>query len=124
MRALLIIAVAAGVGACDRASSPSAIDPPNYKLVCDSSDTRQSSTLFWVRIDTRDGDIRSVDLGRLPQSNGPTRSAAGDPGRYDLVCDSTNTDTRSDFRCLRLDRQTGEMMLVNLPKLGVIPPRS
>jgi hypothetical protein len=89
--------------------------------VCDSADTTQSSTLFCMRIDTRDGDIRYVDLSKLTQSNGPTKSPAATPGTFTLVCDSTNTSTKSDFRCLRLNRRTGELLLVNLPKLGKTP---
>lgn len=92
-----------------------------YDLVCDSADTAESSTLFCMRIDTRDGDIRHVELSKLPQSNGPTRSAEGPPGTYKLVCDSTDTSTKSDFRCLRLNRQTGEVLLIALPKVGKFP---
>lgn len=95
----------------------------NYDLVCDSADTDESSTMFCIRIDTRNGDILFVDQTKLTLSNGPTAAATVEPaGSYLLVCDSTNTPAKADFRCLRLHRGTGEMLLVGLPKLGKIPP--
>lgn len=120
---LLVVLLAAS---CSERPLPAASDPAGsvalpFHLVCDSADTRESSTLFCVRLDTRDGDVRRVDLSKLPQSNGPTRAAAGPAGTYQLVCDSTNTEVQSDFRCVRLHRQTGELLLVRLPKVGVIP---
>lgn len=96
-------------------------DVGHFDLVCDSADTDQSSTMFCMRVDTRDGDIRYVDLAKLPQSNGPTKTTAATSGTYKIVCDSTDTATKSDVRCLRLNRQTGEMLLVNLPKLARTP---
>lgn len=93
----------------------------NFELACDSSDTHESSTLYCMRMDTRTGDILRVDLSKLPRSSGPTKAPEGPSGLYQLVCDSTDTETRSDFRCLRVNRQTGEILLVDLPKVGVFP---
>src|SRR5262245_30420498 len=92
-----------------------------FELVCDSTDTRETSTLFCMLHDTRTGDVRRVDISKLPQSNGPTKSEAGPPGSYQLVCDSTDTESSSDFRCIRLNRRNGEMMLVNLRKVSAVP---
>ncbi len=39
------------------------------------------------------------------------------PGAYQLTCDSTDTDTKSEFHCVRLDRVTGEVVVIGLPKL-------
>lgn len=100
---------------------PPAASMAAFELVCDSADTDQSSTLFCMRIDTRDGDVRTVDLAKLPTSNGPTKGAGAAPGTFALVCDSTDTATKADFRCIRLNRQTGEMLLVNLPKVAKTP---
>jgi len=118
---------ALGVAACRGDAAPAAAPPAPaaaafpYDLVCDSSDTQQSSTLFCMRIDTRTGDVRAINLTKLPVSNGPTASPEGPAGTYVLVCDSTDTPARSEFRCLRMNRQTGELLVVSLPKVGVLP---
>lgn len=118
----LALASAAGCGKESAATgAASASAPAPFQLVCDSSDTSTSSTLFCMRIDTRTGDVRTVDLAKLPTSNGPTASAPGPAGTYDLVCDSTDTATHSEFRCVRFSRQTGEAMIIKLPKVGIIP---
>ena len=96
---------------------------PSFELACDSSDTASATTLFCVRTDTRTGDVQRVDHMALPTSSGSTATAASPPGRYTTVCDATSSDTRSDFYCVRLDTQTGEMLLVNLQKIGILPAR-
>lgn len=106
------------LGGC---AAPSADRAPPFDLVCDSADTRQASTLHCVLVDTRNGDVKRVALERLPQSNGPTRATDAPAGTYKLVCDSTDTDTRSDFRCVRLNVRTGELLLVNVPLVGTVP---
>lgn len=92
-----------------------------YELRCNSSNTRQQSQLFCVRHDTTTGDVRRVAIDRLPRSSGPTAAAAGPEGTYQLVCEATSTETRSDLFCVRLNRRTGELLMVALPRLGVIP---
>jgi len=94
---------------------------PAFQLVCGSSDTKASTSLFCVRMDTRNGDVKRVAWDHIPVSQGPTKAADGPAGRYQLVCDATASETVSDFYCLRLDTESGEMMLVQLPKVGVIP---
>jgi hypothetical protein len=93
----------------------------NYQLVCDSSDTPSQSTLFCIRIDTRNGDIKRVAIDRLPVSQGSTASGMTASGTFELVCHATRNQQASDLFCIRHNRQTGEMMLVALPKVGVIP---
>ncbi len=100
---------------------PAAEPAANYELVCAAADTRDSSVFHCLRSDTRTGDVRHVDLSKLPISNGPTASSAGPPGTYQLVCGATSTETRSDVRCVRLHRQTGDLLLVNLSKLRPWP---
>lgn len=94
---------------------------PAFQLVCGSSDTKDSTSLFCVRMDTRNGDVKRVAWDHIPVSQGSTKAADGAPGRYQLVCDATHSETTSDFYCLRLDTESGEMLLVQLPKVGVIP---
>lgn len=119
--AAILMAVSAST-ACGKANRGGSGGPAhNYELVCDSSDTRETSTLFCMRMDTRTGDVKRVDLSRLPQSNGPTKAAEEPAGVYQLVCDSTDTELKSDFRCIRLNRRTGELLLVSLPKVETFP---
>jgi hypothetical protein len=123
--AATVFAVLAVTMGCDagKAEPPHPTVAMNYDLVCDSADTNESSTMFCMRIDTRNGDVLFVDQTKLTQSNGPTAAAVAEPaGTYQLVCDSTNTPTKADFRCLRLHRGTGEVLLVGLPKVGKVPP--
>jgi hypothetical protein len=94
---------------------------PHYQLVCDSSDTKERSSLFCIRMDTRSGDIKVVAVDKLPVSQGPTASEARDPGTYQIECHATRNDVNSDLYCLRLNRTSGEMLLVALPKVGTFP---
>jgi hypothetical protein len=124
MRHLLVLAItlAGGLAAgCKDAAKGAAPTAPNFELACESSDTATASELFCVRTDTRSGDILRVTYGQLPTSNGPTAVGDGPAGRFTTVCDSTSTDTRSDFYCIRMNTETGEMLLVNLQKVAAIP---
>jgi hypothetical protein len=106
-------------GESSRASPGSS--PPNFDLVCDSTETAKQATLFCVRHDTRDGDVKVVDLNKIPRSQGSTAAAAGGGGRYKLVCRSADTPEQGDFRCVRLDTVSGDLLLVTLPKVDTIP---
>jgi hypothetical protein len=116
--AALAVAVAA-LSACHDAGAPPA---PAFELDCDSSDTATASQLFCVRTDTRSGDILRVNHLKLPTTSGSTAVAtAGRRGLFTTVCDATRTDTHSDFYCIRLNTETGDMVLVNLQKVDAIP---
>ena len=115
------VCCAAALGACSSRGGGREASSRRFELVCDSSDTRESSTLFCTRIDTRTGDVKRIDISKLSQSNGPTAAAEERDGTYQLVCDSTDTEARSDFRCVRINTETGELLLVGLPKVEVIP---
>lgn len=109
------IALAAMIAAsCAKDSMP--VRPP-FALTCDSADTETQSTLFCVRTDTRNGDVVVIDLARVPLTAGTSRAAEGPSGTYQTVCDSTNTSQKSDFRCLRLDTRTGEVVMLRLSEL-------
>jgi hypothetical protein len=88
-----------------------------YELVCDSSDTRETSTLFCVRMDTSTGDAKRVDLGKVTKTSGSTMGPDKGAGSYQLVCDSTSTETQAEFHCLRLNRFSGEVVLISLPQV-------
>jgi len=108
--ALLLVAVAA----CARGASAAA---PAFELACDSADTQQQSTLFCVRTDTRNGDAVVLDLAKLPTTTGTSRASDAPAGTYQTVCDSTNTAQKADFRCLRLDTRTGDVVMLRLAEL-------
>jgi hypothetical protein len=118
--ALILIALAG----CKQTVPTSAAGRANFELDCESSDTATAAELFCVRTDTRNGAVLRVNYTALPTSNGPTaveKSAAA--GRYTTECDATSTDTRSDFYCIRLDTETGDMLLVNLTKIDQLPAK-
>lgn len=90
---------------------------PTFTLTCDSADTATRSTLFCVRTDTRNGDAAIIDLAKVPLTTGDSKAADGPSGSYETVCDSTNTAQKSDFRCLRLDTRTGDVVMLRLAEL-------
>lgn len=92
-----------------------------YELACDSSDTRETSTLFCVRTDSSNGDVKRVDLSKVPATNGSTMVAEKGLGAFQVICDSTDTDSQAEFHCVRLDRITGEVVVVGLQKLAAFP---
>jgi hypothetical protein len=94
---------------------------PSFELDCDSSETATAAELFCVRTDTRTGDILRVHYRNLPISQGSTAVSGTVPGRFTTICAATSTDTESEFFCIRLNTESGEMLLVNLQKIGGIP---
>lgn len=120
MRAALWLILAACSGRPAAGASPAA----NYELDCAATNTPTASQLNCVRTDTRTGDILVVDYMRLPISNGPTATDAAPAGRFTTACDATAMEKRADFYCIRMNTETGELLLVNLQKVSVFPPRS
>jgi len=96
----------------------------NYELDCASTNTTTASQLNCVRTDTRTGEIVVVDYMKLPVSNGSTATDAAPAGRFTTACDSTSTEKRADFYCIRMNTETGELLLINLQKLNSFPFRS
>lgn len=96
----------------------------NYELDCAPANTATASQLNCVRTDTRTGEILVIDYMKLPVSNGPTVTGTGPAGRFTTSCNSTSTEKRADFYCIRMNTETGELLLVNLQKVSVFPPRS
>ena len=123
--ALLIASVAAIMAAgCGHNAPPAAASrAANFELVCDSANTATSAQLQCVRDDTRTGDVLRVDYLQLPSTNGPTAAAAGDAGTYTTACRATSMTSRADFYCIRMNTATGELMLINLQKVGTLPSR-
>jgi hypothetical protein len=115
MRAVGIGAVLIAVSACTRATPAPAAAP--FTLTCDSADTATQSTLFCVRTDTRNGDAVVLDLAHVPVTTGTSRAAEGPSGTFQTVCDSTNTAEKADFRCLRLDTRSGDVVMLRLSEL-------
>lgn len=112
---------AAGLSGCNPvAASANFGSAPRYELACESSDTRQTSALFCVRLDSSTGDVKRVDLGKVKATTGSTMGPEKGPGAYQLVCDSTNTEARSEFHCVRLDRFSGELVVIGLPKVEAV----
>jgi hypothetical protein len=95
----------------------------NFELDCAASNTATAAQLNCTRTDTRTGDVVVVDYMRLPISNGPTATGASTPGRFTTACAATSTDKQADFYCVRMNTETGELMLINLQKVPVLPPK-
>jgi hypothetical protein len=97
---------------------------PNFELDCGATDTASASQLHCVRTDTRSGEVLVVDYMRLPVSNGPTGTGTTAAGRFTTACQATATNDRADFYCIRMNTESGELLLVNLTKVGTLPPKS
>ena len=123
MRSALLLVLMACSSHPTGGSSP-ACPPPNYEFDCASTNTPTAAQLNCVRSDTRTGEILVVDYMRLPVSNGSTTTGAALAGRFTTSCASTATERRADFYCIRMNTETGELLLVNLQKVNVFPPRS
>jgi hypothetical protein len=128
MRALLLIATLASCSSAKEAPAPAVQPPPplpvarpNFELDCAASNTSNAAQMMCVRTDTRTGDIQNVNYMGLPVTNGPTAVEAGPPGRFTTACAAPATAQRADFYCLRLNTQTGEMVLVNLLLVPQVP---
>lgn len=119
MRFLVLVAV---LGCAQRGSS--ATPPANYELDCAATNTQTAAQLNCTRTDTRTGEVVVVEYMRLPVSNGPTTTGATTPGRFTSACAATSTEKRADFYCIRMNTETGELLLVNLQKVSVLPPKS
>jgi hypothetical protein len=117
---LLVVAACANGGSGSSVGGAKAGDAA-FQLDCEGSATNTSGQIYCVRTDTRSGDVLKIDMAKLPISNGPTGAAAGPAGRYDTRCVAINMAERSDFACVRLNTESGELMLVNLQKVDSLP---
>jgi hypothetical protein len=92
-----------------------------FTLSCHSASTATSRQVHCIRTDTRTGDLQRVNLDKLPVSAGPTGAAAAPPGRYQTACATAASAEQADFYCVRLNTESGEMMMINLTKVGTVP---
>lgn len=108
-----------GLAGC--AGVPAGNEPPRYELRCKSTDTADKTVFYCMRHDTRTGDVRRVDVERLPVTRGPTAVAEEAAGTYTLVCHATTTNVLANLYCLRLNTVTGDMVVIDLQKADTIP---
>jgi hypothetical protein len=113
VRALLAFSALWG---CAQGAQPT--PGPNFTLACESLDAPTESTLQCVRTDTRNGDVRLIDLDKVPITSGTSRALEEGAGTYQVVCDATTTSQRSDLWCVRIHALNGEVVLL---KLGELP---
>jgi len=118
MKLALLLALTA---CSDRVASIAS--PANYELDCASTNTATAAQLNCVRTDTRTGEILVVDYMKLSVSNGPTVTGTAPAGRFTTSCNSTSTEKRADFYCIRMNTDAGDLLLVNLQKVSIFPPR-
>lgn len=120
-----IAIVALALGACSSSAPVAGGSPmsgaPAYTLVCHSASTATSRAFHCIRTDTRTGDVVRVAVDKLPVSKGPVGVSTGSAGRYATTCVAASSDTQSDFYCVRLSTDSGEMLLLDMTKLSVVP---
>jgi hypothetical protein len=120
MRFALLLAV---MGCSGSGAPPGSSPAANYELDCAAANTATAAELHCVRTDTRSGDVVVVDYLKLPVSSGPTGAGTAPAGRFTTACSATSMEKRADFYCIRMNTETGELLLVNLQKASVFPPR-
>jgi hypothetical protein len=96
-------------------------DVGRYQLACDTNDTESLSEWKCLRLDSRRGSAVYVDLNRVTVSDGRGFESPSEVGRYRAYCNSTRTAHEANFRCVRLDAKTGDVMLQPVDKLGTVP---
>ncbi len=116
MSTVVILSLAVFACGCNSAS-PNAAMAPAFALACASTDTPTESTFHCVRTDTRNGDVRLIDLDRVPITSGSSRAGDEESGTYQTFCDATTTSQTSDLRCVRLHTRTGEVVVLALAEL-------
>jgi hypothetical protein len=94
----------------------------NYELDCAAANTATAAQLRCVRTDTRTGDVVVVNYLKLPVSNGPTAGGGAPAGRFTTSCSATSTEKQSEFYCIRMNTETGDLLLINLQKATAFPP--
>lgn len=99
--------------ACSSASTSS--DLGRYDLACDTIDMDGASVWKCAKIDTRKGVVTLVDLDHVPTTDGLGFAKPAEVGHYQLRCNSTAVPREGEFRCVRLDTQTGVIQYVKLP---------
>ncbi len=94
---------------------------PNFTLSCHSASTATSRQVHCIRTDTRTGDVARATLDKLPVSTGSAGAAAAPAGRYQVSCVTAASAEQADFYCVRLNTESGEMMMLNLQKVPQVP---
>ncbi len=83
--------------------------PENYLISCELV----SSALQCVRLNTTTGDMKQVDLSRLPVLESDTAMEAAGKGRYEISC----APKGQSMLCVRLDQESGKIVLIPVEKL-------
>jgi hypothetical protein len=124
MRWLLALALAACSPGKDSpaAAAPGGAASPNFELACVAANTSTAAQMQCLRTDTRTGEVLLVDYMRLPVTPGSSALESGPPGRYTTSCAAPSSAQRADLYCVRLNTSSGDMLLVNLTKVGTLPP--
>lgn len=99
--------------ACSSAST--ATDLGRYDLACDTTDMEGASVWKCAKIDTRKGVVSLVDLDKIETTDGLGFAHAAEVGRYEVRCNSTAVQHEGEFRCVRLDTESGTIQYVKFP---------
>ena len=95
----------------------------NYELDCGAANTATAAQLHCIRTDTRSGEVVVVNYLKLPVSNGSTATGPAPAGRFTTSCSAPSTEKQADFYCIRMNTETGELLLINLQRANVVPPQ-
>ena len=119
MRCLLLLALAS-FAACSANGSG---NNWRYAMTCNGLSTEARGAVACLRLDSASGDVHFIDIDKLSTLGASTaakQSPAGS-GKYSLSCGVSNTPKEATMRCVRLNRASGEMVLLDLSRLPRLP---
>ena len=102
----LVLAAALAATGCSSRSKTDQVG--RYDLACDVAAINGAFTWGCAVVDTRKGVVWKVDFEHLGTSDGAGYATASPVGRWKIACNSVG-----DFRCLRLDTTTGDVLYVD-----------
>ena len=119
MRAFFILALTA-LAAC---TPKGASDDWRFSMTCNGLSTDARGAVACLRLDSVSGDVHFIDIDKLSTLGASTAATkkSAQTGQFSLSCGVSNTPREATMRCVRLDRASGEMALLDLSRLPRLP---
>jgi len=119
MRFMLILALTT-FGACEVNQGDQSW---RFDMSCNGLSTNARGAVACIRLDSVSGDVHFIDIDKLSTLGASTASkqATGNNGQFGLACGVSNTPREATMRCVRLNRTSGEMVLLDLSRLPRLP---
>ena len=122
MRAFFIFALTAFAACSPNGSSAEW----RFSMTCNGLSTDARGAVACIRLDSLSGDVHFIDIDKLSTLGASTaaKQNAGQTGQFALSCGVSNTPREATMRCVRLNRASGEMVLLDLSRLPRLPAQT